>query len=267
MTTYSLGSNDAEISRLDQQAEFIREPTRLLLQAAGIAPGMRVLDLGTGLGHVAGAVAELVGREGHVVGLDRDPRMLEVARHRTGHLPQVSFVEGDVTRWRDDQPFDAVVGRLILFHLADPVGVLRHHLPSVRPGGRAVFLDYDIGGLRTDPPDDLAGPMTALVMAAFRAAGADPTIGSRLQEILAACGAEDVGGLAVAQYLSSDNPLGPAMLSGVVRSLAPVMVAHGLATDAELDLDTLAERIAASLRSRGSVLVPPVLAAAWGRRP
>ena len=61
MATYSLGSSDAEIARLEAQAEFLREPTRVLLEASGIGPGMRVLDLGTGLGHVAAAVADLVG--------------------------------------------------------------------------------------------------------------------------------------------------------------------------------------------------------------
>ena len=129
------------------------------------------------------------------------------------------------------------------------------------------MLDYDIGGLRAEPGDPLTDRMAALVMAAFRAAGADPTIGSRLKGILAESGVEDVGGLGIAQYLANDDPVGPAMLSGVVRSLAPVMVAHGLATEADLDLDTLASRAADSLQSTGSVLVPPVLAGAWGRRP
>jgi len=267
MATYSLGYDDAEIARLEGQAQLIREPTRVLLEASGIAPGMRVLDLGTGLGHVAAAVAEMVGPDGQVVGVDVDSRMLELARARTEHLPHVQLVEADVTRWRGSEPFDAVVGRLILFHLQDPVGVLRHHLESVRPGGRVVMLDYDIGGLRTEPGDPFTTRMAALVMGAFRAAGADPTIGSRLQSILAAAGAEEVGGLAIAQYLSSDDPVGPAMLAAVVRSLAPVMVAHGLTTEAELDLDTLAARTADTLRSLDAVLVPPLLSGAWGGRP
>jgi SAM-dependent methyltransferase len=267
MVAYSLGSSDPEITRLEAQAEFLRAPTRVLLGASGIGPGMRVLDLGTGLGHVAAAVADLVGPDGEVVGVDRDPRMLEVARARTEPLPNVRLVEGDVTRWRDDGPFDAVVGRLILFHVPDPVGVLRHHQQAVRSGGRVVMLDYDIGGLRAEPADPLTGRMAALIMAAFRAAGADPTIGARLGRILAAAGVEDVEGFAIAKYLASDDPVGPAMLSGVVRTLAPLMVAHGLATEAELGLDTLATRAAESLQSTGSVLVPPILAGAWGRRP
>lgn len=267
MATYSLGSNDPEITRLEEQAEFIREPTRLLLEASGISRGMRVLDIGTGLGHVARAVAELVGPDGQVVGIDIDPSMLERARARTEHLAHVRFVEGDVTRWRDDEPFDAVVGRLILFHLSDPVGVLCHHREAVRPGGRIVVLDYDLGGLRAEPRNPVTDRMIELVVAAFHAAGADPVIGSRLQEMLTECGAEDIGGLAIARYLASDSPVGPAMISGVLGSLAPVILAHGLATEDELDLDTLAERAAMALQSTRSVLVPPILAGAWGRRP
>ena len=47
-TTYALGSSDHEIERLDRQSASIESATRLLLRAAGIQPGMRVLDLGTG---------------------------------------------------------------------------------------------------------------------------------------------------------------------------------------------------------------------------
>jgi SAM-dependent methyltransferase len=267
MTTYSLGSSDLELARLDAQAEFLDKPTRVLLEASGIGPGMRVLDLGTGPGHVAAAVAGLVGPSGEVVGVDIDPRMLEVARARTSDLSNVRFVEGDVTRWREDGSFDAVVGRLILFHVPDPVGVLRHHRRAVRSGGRVVMVDYDLGGLRAEPGEPFIDRMAVLVRAAFRSAGADPTIGSRLKGILALAGVVEVEGFAIAQYLGCDDPTGPAMVSGVVRSLAPVIVAHGLATEAELDLDTLAARAAESLQAKGSVLVPPLLAGAWGRRP
>jgi SAM-dependent methyltransferase len=267
VSTYSLGSSDAEVARLETQAQFLREPTRLLLEASGIGPGMRVLDLGTGLGHVAAAVAEVVGPDGEVVGLDIDPHTLELARARTGHLPHVHLVNGDVATWRDDDGFDAVVGRLILFHLADPVAVLRHHLQTVRSGGRVVMLDYDLGGIRPEPSNPLVEQMRALVLAAFRAAGADPIIGSRLKGILTEAGADAVGGFAIAHYLAGDDPVGVGMLSGVVRSLAPVIVAHGLATEAELDLGTLSVRLVESLRSTGSVVVPPLLAGAWGRRP
>jgi SAM-dependent methyltransferase len=266
MSTYSLGSQDPELARLELQAEFLDGPTRLLLAQSGIAAGMRVLDLGSGLGHVSRAVGDLVGLGGEVVGLDADARMVAAARERTTE-PHVHFVQGDVATWTDDDPFDAVVGRLILFHLPDPATALRHHLAGIRPGGRIVALDYDIGAIRCDPAEPLSTRLGALVLAAFRAVGADPTIGAHLQDIVASAGAEAVTGLGIAPYLPLGSPTGPAMLAGVVRSLAPAMVGHGLVTLEQLDLDTLERRISEALEASGSVLVPPNLVGAWGRRP
>jgi SAM-dependent methyltransferase len=266
MSTYYLGSEDPEIARLELQAEFLEEPTRLLLKAAGVAPGMRVLDLGSGLGHVSRAVGELVGSDGEVVGLEADSRMIEAARARTS-MPHVRFVQGDALTFVDGRPFDAVVGRLILFHLTDPVAALRHHLAALRPGGRVVALDYDVAAVRSDPEEPFTMRLRELMLAAFRLVGADPTIGSRLQDLLAAAGVQDVAGFGIEPYVAANAPIGPAMMSGVIRTLAPAIVGHGLATEAELEVETLAERIADALEEAGAVLVPPVLAGAWGRRP
>lgn len=263
--TYSLGSTDAELDRLEQQSARIAEPTRILLRAAGIGPGMRVLDLGTGIGDSAVILAELVGPSGEVVGLDNDPRMVEMARARCAGVPNLSFVEGDVTTAPGAGEYDAVVSRLLVLHLPDPVGALRHHLPSLRPGGLLVTLDYDTRAAGAEPPVPVVDRMFGLVAATLRSAGADPTIGSRLQAIHEEVGLADIGALAITQYLPPDSPVGPALLSGVARSLASRMVSLGLVTEAELDLDTLAARIADGLRERGSFFVPPTLAASWGR--
>ena len=179
-TSYVLGSSDQEIERLDRQSASIEAATRLLLRAAGITPGMRVLDLGTGIGHVAMLVADLVGPQGSVVAIDSDARLLEVAASRASARPQLRFLEGDVRSWRDTEPFDAVVGRLILFHLADPVSVLRHHAASLSPAGLLLALDFDLGSCRTEPPLPLATEALGWVQGAFRSAGANPVIGARL---------------------------------------------------------------------------------------
>lgn len=266
MTAYSLGSDDAELTRLEQQSARIAEPTRILFRAAGIAPGMRVLDLGTGIGDSAVILAELVGPSGAVVGLDNDPRMVETARARCAGLANVSFIEGDVTGSPDVGSYDAVVSRLLVLHLADPTTVLRHHLPSVKPGGLMVTLDYDTRAAGAEPAVPLVSELFGLVAATLRSAGADPTIGSRLQAIHADVGLSDIGALAITQYLPPDSPVGPGLLSGVVRSLAPRMIALGLVTEAELGLDTMPDRIAAALQESRAFFVPPTLAASWGRR-
>jgi ubiquinone/menaquinone biosynthesis C-methylase UbiE len=266
--TYALGSDPQELSRLDRQAAFIEAPSRLLLQAAGLAPGMRVLDLGTGLGHVARLAAQFVGPHGSVVGLDRAAQALAVARQRAEAVGEthISFVEGDVARWRADEPFDAVVGRLVLFHMADPVAAVRHHMQNLREGGLFVALDFDIGGARSAPLVGLAGDGLDWIMRAFSAAGATPQIGSRLGRILEDAGLEAVKTFGIQAYLPARDPAGPALLVGVIRSLFDVIVKHGIATAEQIGLETLEQRIADELRREDAVFLPPTVVGAWGQR-
>jgi len=150
---YVLGSDDAEIIRLQSQAAMLAEPTALLLQRGGIRPDMRVLDLGTGLGDVAFEVAAMVGADGSVVGVEQDPALLAAAEQRrtaTG-VPNVVFRQGDARTFVDDELFDAVGCRLLLMHLPDAADVLAHHVLNLRPGGVIIAVDYDIGGVRAHP--------------------------------------------------------------------------------------------------------------------
>lgn len=264
--TYALGSSDHETARLDAQAASIDAATRLLLRATGIEPGMRVLDLGTGLGHVAMLVAELVGTSGAVVGIDTNDKLLEVARTRAAALPQVQFVRGDVCTWRDARPFDAVVGRLILIHMRDALAVLKHHLAALRPGGLWVALDFDLGTIRTEPQVPMVSEGMAWVDAAFRHAGVNPVFGTRLALCLAEAGLADVQTFGIQIYLAPDDPRASALLCAAVRSMLPHIVEAGIATPQQIGIDTLQQRMAAALQASQSVLLPPALAGAWGRR-
>lgn len=263
---YALGSSDHEIERLDRQSASIEGATRLLLRAAGIRPGMRVLDLGTGIGHAAMLLAEMVGPEGSVVGIDNSQKLLDVAALRATARPQLRFAPGDVRDWHDDAPFDAIVGRLILFHLADPLSVLRHHATALRPGGLLLALDFDVRASRAEPAVPLVTEALGWVDAAFCHAGASPAIGTRLALLLAEAGLVDVQGFGVQGYIAPGDPRGPALLCGVVRTLAPQIVAAGIATPEQIGIDTLEARIADAVQSSGAVVLPPVLAGAWGRK-
>src|SRR6476619_412712 len=105
---YVLGSDDAEIARLDGQASSIAGATRALLNAAGIGGAMRVLDVGTGLGHVAFMLRELLDPSGSVVGVDQAERLLAIAEQRraAAGAENVRFVHGDARSFSADEPFD-----------------------------------------------------------------------------------------------------------------------------------------------------------------
>src|SRR5215471_20039780 len=123
---YFLGNTDAEHERLTRQALWLEPLTERLFLDAGIAPGQRVLDLGSGVGDVAMLAARIVGPSGEVVGVERDPKSIARARARVAEvgLHNVKFLQSDVSEIPGGEPFDAAVGRFVLMYLPDPVVVL-----------------------------------------------------------------------------------------------------------------------------------------------
>jgi SAM-dependent methyltransferase len=268
-TAYVLGSDAAEIARLDGQASSIAGATEALLRAAGIGGSMRVLDLGTGLGHVAFQVADLLDSGGSVLGVDQAERLLEIAERRraAAGAENIGFLQADARAFSSSEPFDAVVARLLLFHLPDREEVLRRQLNALRPGGTMVLVEFDIGALRAEPEVPLVEAVRVWIEAAFRSAGADPRIGAQAGQLLRRTGFADVTTFGIQSYFAPSDPIGPLLCAGVTRSLAPQIVAQGIADEAELGLDTLQERIAEQVGVRDAVIMPPAVVGAWGTRP
>ena len=263
---YVLGHRAEELARLDGQGKMLEPATRLALQLAGVAPGMRVDDLGTGTGEVALLVAELVGPEGSVLAVDRAADGLAYAATKLADrgVTNIELVEADVASYVPDEPVDAVVGRLVLSYLPDPVATIRRLAAMLRPGGVYVALEYDTESVRSAPQTPLVARLAELMNAAFSAVGTPQTLGPHLAGMLRTAGLGDAQSIGLQAYLGPDDPMGPAMLAGVIASLAPAIVGHGLADAAELDLPTLRERIAAESGQAGSAMVVPTLVAAWG---
>jgi ubiquinone/menaquinone biosynthesis C-methylase UbiE len=105
---YVFGHSNAEIRRLIRQAEFLRPFTARRLQAAGVGPGMRVLDLGCGADDVSVLAAELVGPSGTVVGIDRDADVVAVAneRVRSAGFRNIDFRHADLETFSSEASFD-----------------------------------------------------------------------------------------------------------------------------------------------------------------
>ena len=117
--------------------EMFAPITQALIDHAGIDKGSRVLDVGTGPGEPALAIAELVGSAGEVLGVDPAPEMVEAARREAQRreLRNASFAVSPV----DALPahtgsFDAVVSRFAVMFFPDPVGGAREMLRVLKPG-------------------------------------------------------------------------------------------------------------------------------------
>jgi SAM-dependent methyltransferase len=263
---YSLGHSERELERLRVQARLIEPITRRYFVEAGIGPGMRVLDVGSGAGDVAFLAAELVGATGEVVGTDRVAAALEVARERAEErsLGNVSFQEGDPGEMTFPVLFDAVVGRYVLMYQPDPAITLRRLADHVRPGGVVVFHEPYRDGLRSFPPVPAYDRGWQLVDETFRRSGADPLMGIKLHATFVAAGLappsmrmESViaGGASSSDHVHFEMD--------VVGSLAPEMDRLAVATGEDLGVDTLADRVLAEVVATESVIVGRSEVGAW----
>ena len=268
-SAYVLGHSNDELERLGRQAKLVDPMTRRFFRQAGIGPGMRVLDIGSGAGHVAFLLAELVGPSGEVVGTDRSPVPLATARARarSNSIGQVSFLEGDPARMTFERPFDAVVGRYILMFQPDPVVMLRGVARHVRPGGVIVFHECDWGGARTFPSVPLYERCCTWIVEAVTRSGADCRMGIKLHSAFAAAGLPPPG-LALEALIGGGSDLERIrFITEIVGTLRESIVSLGIASESELGIETLAERIAADAAAKGAVLASRSEIAAWSRMP
>jgi SAM-dependent methyltransferase len=101
-------------------------------------PGQRVLDIGCGFGDTSQRIAELVGPEGEVVGVDAAPRFIETARAEAEEagVSNVSFAVADVQTDPLGEGFDLAFSRMGTMFFANPVPAMRNIRAALKPGGR-----------------------------------------------------------------------------------------------------------------------------------
>ncbi len=113
-------------------------------RAASLGPRGRVLDLGTGPGHIPVLLCERVPGI-RVVALDAARTMLDHARrHRAAspHAARIGLVRGDAKRLPfADGCFDAVLSNTILHHVPEPADMLREVARVLAPGGALLVRD------------------------------------------------------------------------------------------------------------------------------
>jgi ubiquinone/menaquinone biosynthesis C-methylase UbiE len=267
-SAYVLGSTEAEHARLLRQAARLAPFTERLFLDAGIGPGQRVLDIGSGVGDVALLAVRLVGPTGEVVGVDRDAVALAKARTRAAEagVQNISFLEGDISQLTAGAPFDAVVGRLVLQFQPDHVAVLRTLAALLRPGGLIVFQEPAWAPFFTQVQHlPLRASCAKLIIETFRRSGVRPDMDRVLFRELQEIGLPALG-------LRLDTPIGNdsetrRWLYDLFGSLYPRMTQFGMSLDPLGDLATLSDRLEAELDAASSYAACISLVGAWSRKP
>ena len=158
---YALGVGEAGERRLRAIQSVMGPATRRLLENAGLQRGMRVADLGCGIGTVTRLIAEMVGPDGHAIGVDLSTAQLDLARKAAAlaQLPNCQFVEASaIETGLPEESFDVVYCRLLLIHLPDPLRGLAEMRRLLKPGGLFICEDTEVASTFTEPPSLLIGP-------------------------------------------------------------------------------------------------------------
>jgi demethylmenaquinone methyltransferase/2-methoxy-6-polyprenyl-1,4-benzoquinol methylase len=109
-------------------------------------PGEKILDLCSGTGRAASWIAQAVGEEGEVVGMDISKSMVEVAKRRYGGIKRVIFLHKDVTKpWEYQNYFDGIFTSFALHELPEKkrLGALEHSFQALKERGRMVIVDFN----------------------------------------------------------------------------------------------------------------------------
>jgi ubiquinone/menaquinone biosynthesis C-methylase UbiE len=168
----------------DMRKQFFGEGVRqAAIAAAGIEPGMTVVDVGTGTGFLAEAALDKGAR---VIGIDISEGMLEqVSTRLSGRRFEPRHTDGLDLRLSDGEA-DAVLANMFLHHAEDPPQTIAQLSRALKPGGRLVITDADTHThewLRTEQHDRWLGFDRGDITRWFRAAGLDEVTVGDTQEI------------------------------------------------------------------------------------
>jgi len=266
---YVFGHSDAELQRLIEQSRFLADLTEQVLRQSGLAPGMRVLDIGCGAGDVSFLAASLVGAIGSVLGIDKSPEAVALARKRAvqAGLSNVQFEVADLADFRLTEPVDAIVGRAILMYLSDAAGVLRRLAEQVRPGGMIVFQEMDLSTTRSVPEAPLYTACTQWGRETVRRAGFEIDMGSKLYPTFRRAGLEGPRMVLGARVEAGPDSAGYEYLAQIVRSLLPMMERFGVVSAEAVGIDTLTARLRDEVVTTEGIIQLPALIGAWARTP
>lgn len=261
MPEYSLDAAwEREKERLDALSAIYEDGTRRHITALGIAEGWRCAEIGGGTGSVAAWLCQQVGPSGRVVATDLDTRFLDALDAPNLEVRRHDIVEETL----ETATYDVIHARLLLMHLGDGRGrALAHIIDALKPGGWLIaeeFDDVSNGGMR-HPPDDKVDKVAAAINALFQRLGVDPFYGRKLPADLQAAGLRDIRTEARTAMIESGTPQikGFTLLLDFIRDR---FIEANLLTGDEVDY-----AIAAVGDCGGTWSAPPLMVAAWGRRP
>lgn len=263
---YVHARDPSEYQRLRDQAQLWQRATEEVLDRVGLTPGMSCLDVGAGPGAVMRLMANRVGPQGRVTGIDIDRQLgaQALADLRAQGGAHFELIGANVLKLDTvpGAPFDLTFCRLFLMHMQDPVAALEKMLFWTKPGGTLVAQEFDFGAIAVEPLCPAMAEFNRLFEGVFRGHGRNLRAGRQLpaQFEAAGLGLPD-GTLAEVKYLPLKAMA--TMLIGVYQGLFASAAELGIADPVR------AEQFKTDMADAGAdgryYCLTPILIAAWKR--
>jgi SAM-dependent methyltransferase len=255
-----------EYQRLRDQALMWQAATEAVLDKVGLASGMSALDVGAGPGAVMRLMADRVGPQGRVTGIEIDGKLgaQALADLRASGGAEFQWVEANVLELDEvpGAPFDLTYCRLFLMHMQDPVAVLEKMLEWTKPGGVVTAQEFDFGAIAIEPPCPAMAEFNRVFEGVFRGHGRNLRAGRQLPAQFEAAGIglpDDT--LAEVKYLPLKDMA--AMLVGVYQGLFASAAELGIADPVKAD--AFKTDMAEAAADGRYYCLTPILIGAWKR--
>jgi 2-polyprenyl-3-methyl-5-hydroxy-6-metoxy-1,4-benzoquinol methylase len=263
---YGHNRDPNEYQRLREQALLWQRASEEVLDRIELKPGMSCLDVGAGPGAVMRLMADRVGPQGRVTGIEIDGALgaQALADLRAQGGANFEMIEADAHAL--DQvpggPFDLTYCRLFLMHMQDPVAILEKMVHWTKPGGTVATQEFDFGAVAVEPLCPPMAEFNRLFEGVFRGHGRNLRAGRQLPAQFEAAGLGLPDGTnAEAKFLPL-SAIGQ-MLIGVYQGLYGAGVELGIADPARAEAFK-ADMAEAAADGRYYCLTP-ILVGTWKR--
>lgn len=168
-------------------------PSLRRLLDAGLATGLRVVDVGCGAGAVLPAILAVIGEGGALTAVEPNAARLAEARAVVGAAKNASFVQAGLpATGLPGASFDFVWSQFVFEYLADPGAALAECVRLARPGGKVVVSDIDSVGLGVWPVPEEIARGTGRFLAALARTGFDLEVGRKLFTLFRRAGLREI---------------------------------------------------------------------------
>ena len=266
---YVLGGTLTEQQRLIAQARAREAYARSMLDQIAIEPGDRALDVGCGPIGIMDLLSERVGSGGVVVGVEREPRFVEMAQAEITQrgLRNVQVINADALRTGlEKNSFDVVHERLVLINVppATQEAILAEMFSLVRPGGTIALQEYDAISYVCYPEHPSWKLLCGIFNDTFHAAGGNDFVGRSLAHLLRSAGVQNLE-MRTHVELPKVGEYQRTHLLSLIEAMRAQILASERIGEAELREHMAA--LSEHLSDPTTTLIDKLVVQAWGRKP